>query len=39
LMGRAFDSLEGSERDAAYHLLWFARELTRDREPCTSDKL
>lgn len=26
-------------RDAAHHLLWFARELTRDREPLTNDKL
>jgi hypothetical protein len=26
-------------RDAAFHLLWFARELEKDREPCTRDKL
>jgi hypothetical protein len=26
-------------RDAAFHLLWFAYELTADREPCTCDKL
>ena len=26
-------------RSAAYHLLWYARELTKDREPCTCDKL
>lgn len=26
-------------RDAAFHLLWYAKELTRDREPMTSDKL
>lgn len=26
-------------RDAAQHLLWFARELTRDREPLTNDKV
>jgi hypothetical protein len=26
-------------RNAAFHLLWFAVELTNDREPCTNDKL
>lgn len=26
-------------RDAAFHLLWFARELRLDREPLTQDKL
>jgi hypothetical protein len=26
-------------RDAAHHLLWFARELDMDREPITKDKL
>lgn len=26
-------------RDAAFHLLWFGRELCADREPITSDKL
>jgi len=26
-------------RDAAFHLIWFARELTADREPMTVDKL
>lgn len=26
-------------RNAAFHLLWFARELTRDREPLTNDML
>lgn len=26
-------------RNAAYHLLWFARELAQDREPLTNDKL
>lgn len=28
-----------TERDAAFHLLWFARELDLDREPLTTDKL
>ena len=26
-------------RNAAFHLLWFGRELCRDREPLTKDKL
>jgi hypothetical protein len=26
-------------RDAAFHLLWFARELDLDREPLTANKL
>ena len=26
-------------RDAAFHLLWFATELAKDREPITKDKL
>ena len=26
-------------RMAANHLVWFAKELTKDREPCTNDKL
>lgn len=26
-------------RDAAHHLLWFAVELEKDREPLTNDKL
>ena len=26
-------------RNAAFHLLWFARELCADREPITNDKL
>lgn len=26
-------------RDAAFHLLWFAQELTLDREPITNDRL
>lgn len=28
-----------SARNAAFHLLWFVRELDRDREPLTNDKL
>jgi len=31
--------LDTKMRDAAFHLLWFARELEKDREPCTCDKL
>lgn len=35
-----FDSLPSGElRNAAFHLLWFAKELTLDREPLTKDKL
>lgn len=39
VMGKAFDSLQGDERQAAYHLLWFGRELAADREPLTNDRL
>ena len=39
LIGQAFDSLTGETRNAAYHLLWYARELTKVRETCTCDKL
>ncbi len=38
-IGQLFDQLEGDVRNAAYHLLWFARELAADREPLTNDKL
>jgi hypothetical protein len=34
-----FDDLTGDLRNAAFHLLWFANELTKDREPITADKL
>lgn len=35
-----FDNLSlGEVRDAAFNLLWFAKELTQDREPITADKL
>jgi len=40
VMGKAFDVLPpGDLRNAAYHLLWYARELASDREPITTDKL
>jgi hypothetical protein len=40
VIGVVFDKLEtGPIRNAAYHLLWYARELTADREPITKDKL
>jgi hypothetical protein len=40
MLGRVFEVLPpGPTRDAAFHLLWFAYELTADREPITSDKL
>lgn len=38
-IGQLFDQLKGDVRNAAYHLLWFARELAADREPLTNDKL
>ncbi len=39
VMGRAFDRLAGETRDAAFHLLWYGRELAQDREPTTSDRV
>jgi hypothetical protein len=39
LMGQCFDKLEGDQRNAAFHLLWYAVELTNDRQPCTKDLL
>lgn len=43
LLGELFDKIDAGRqkelRNAAFHLLWFANELTRDREPMTSDKL
>lgn len=43
-MQACFDKLgtSGKEvalRNAAFHLLWFAKELTKDREPITNDQL
>jgi hypothetical protein len=39
LIGKAFDRLPaGDVRNAAYHLLWYARELTQDREPMTKER-
>lgn len=37
----AFDTLPNKSdiRKAAFHLSWYARELTADREPITKDKL
>lgn len=35
-----FDGLPNGElRNAAFHLLWYAKELTLDREPLTLDRL
>lgn len=37
---RRLDSLpEGDLRNAAFHVLWFVKELNLDREPITSDLL
>lgn len=32
-------STERAVRNAAFHLLWYAKELAMDREPMTTDKL
>lgn len=38
--GLPYPALETTElRDAAFHLVWFAKELSGDREPATNDKL
>lgn len=34
-----FGKLQGELRDMAYHLLWYALELKKGREPITKDKL
>lgn len=39
LMARVFEKLVGEIRHAAMHLLWYAFELTSDREPMTADKV
>lgn len=43
MYAKLFDGIDPQKdkplRDAAHHLLWFAVELTNDREPCTCDKL
>lgn len=39
VMGKAFDRLSGETRSAAFHLLWFGRELAQDREPTTNDRV
>jgi hypothetical protein len=32
-------TVDSPVRKAAFHLVWFAKELAADREPCTADKL
>jgi hypothetical protein len=43
LIGQVFDGIpadtQADLRNAAFHLLWYARELAADREPITNDKL
>lgn len=41
LMGQLFDRIKGDDnlRNAAFHLLWFTKEITRDREPMTLEVL
>lgn len=42
-MSAVFDTIsdvtDKELRNAAFHLVWYGRELTADREPLTSDKL
>lgn len=42
-IAKVFDRIDAGKnkplRDAAFHLLWFAYELTADREPLTADRL
>ena len=39
-IGLVFERLPtGDVRNAAFHLLWYAYELTADREPITKDKI
>lgn len=33
------NSKQRKVRNAAFHLLWFAKELTQDREPITNDQI
>lgn len=43
VIGKVFDTIPAATqaelRNAAFHLLWFGRELCADREPITNDKL
>lgn len=40
MMSAVFDQLpKGETRNAAFHLLWYGRELNSDREPITNDNL
>lgn len=40
MYGERFENIpQGDLRDAAFHLLWFANELTKDREPMTREKV
>ena len=34
-----FDQLTGELRNCAFHLLWYCKEITLDREPLSQDKL
>lgn len=34
IMSKVFEPLTGETRNAAFHLLWLAKELELDREPC-----
>jgi hypothetical protein len=41
-MQKVLDTIEGRDKElrkAAFHLLWYAKELNLDREPLTNDRL
>ena len=40
MIGECFEKLtDTAQRNAAFHLLWYAVELANDRQPCTKDLL
>lgn len=40
LIGECFAELtDNAQKNAAHHLLWYAVELSNDRQPCTKDLL
>jgi hypothetical protein len=43
MLGKVFDRIDPAKdkalRDAAFHMLWLAQELTLDRRPITSDQV
>lgn len=40
VIGEVFETLtDPAQRNAAFHLLWYARELSVDREPLTKERI